>query len=72
MRESVIRAGRVTEERRRKVLEKLLETFAYATLLAWSTVDASVYRMAWVPASWTASSSTPRALGILGILRSGV
>lgn len=48
MRESVIRAGRVTEERRRKVLEKLLETFAYATLLAWSTVDASVYRMAWV------------------------
>ena len=38
MRESVIGAGRVTEERRRKVLEKLLEPFAYATLLAWSTV----------------------------------
>ena len=38
MRESVIGAGRVTKERRRKVLEKLLEPFAYATLLAWSTV----------------------------------
>ena len=27
--------------------------------------DALVYRVAWGPASWTASSSTPRALGIL-------
>lgn len=38
MRESVTGAGRVTEERRRKVLEKLLGRFAYVALLAWSTL----------------------------------
>ena len=30
-----------------------------------------MYRVAWVSEPWTASSSIPRALGVLGILRRG-